>query len=191
MTLSEKEGEKVIWMGDSSGANIILCSVMENLRREAEETIKTGEDEERIPRPVSVMAISPSTDLTRSNTDIQKIAPHDPFMTPAIIKDTAKAWLGDDIDATNPIVSPLFGDFGLLKKSGIRIHGVTAGYDVLSPDGVVFRERLEENGVEGNWLHWEKQMHCFVLTAPYRLREGREGLEWVVDVLKRDLDTHP
>jgi len=108
-------------------------------------------------------------------------------MTPSIIKATAAAWLGEDVSASDPIVSPIYGNFKFLGASGIKIHGVTAGYDVLSPDGVVYREKLEENKVEGIWLHWERQMHCFVLTAKYGLREGREGVEWIIDVLRKDL----
>lgn len=174
----------MIWMGDSSGGNIILCLIMESLR--LEESVQDGE-KTRIPRPVSVMAISPSTDLTRSNPAINSVAPHDPLMTPSIIKATAAAWLGEEISATDPIVSPVYGDFNLLARSGIKIHGVTAGYDVLSPDGVLYREKLDVHGVQGEWLHWERQMHCFVLTAKYGLKEAREGIDWIVDVLTRDL----
>lgn len=182
--MAGQAGEKVLWMGDSSGANIILCLVMEALRQEALEP-----ETEKTPRPVSLMNICPSTDLTRSNPDIEKLRKFDPFMTPEIIKQTAKAWISDDVDAADRMVSPINGDFSLLKKSGIKVHGVTAGYDVLSPDGVVFRKRLEEFRVKGEWLHWEKQMHCFPLTAPYRLKEGKEGLQWIMEIVKKDWES--
>ena len=189
MRTSHQNNEKVIWIGDSSGANIILSLIMETLRLESSHdgNDRQQEKEKKIPRPISALVISPSTDLTRSNPRIHSIAPHDPFMTPSIIKATAAAWLGEDVSASDPIVSPIYGNFKFLGASGIKIHGVTAGYDVLSPDGVVYREKLEENKVEGIWLHWERQMHCFVLTAKYGLREGREGVEWIIDVLRKDL----
>lgn len=181
MRMAEHAGERVTFMGDSSGANIVLCLALEALRQEAE-----NPEMERTPRPVSLMAISPSTDMTRNNPDIEKLRKFDPLLSPEIIKATAKAWYADDVDPKDRIVSPINADISLLAKSGIKVHGVTAGYDVLSPDGVIFRNKCSEHGVQGEWLHWEKQMHCFVLTAPYRLSEGRKGLEWVVDVLKRD-----
>ncbi|KAJ4339313.1 hypothetical protein N0V95_007806 [Ascochyta clinopodiicola] len=181
MRTADHAGERVTFMGDSSGANIALCLVMEALRQEAEDPKMP-----RTPTPHSVMVISPSTDMTRSNPDIEKLRPFDPLLSPEIIRATAKAWTADDVDPADRTVSPINADFSLLARSGIKVHGVTAGYDVLSPDGVRFRDRCAEFGIRGEWLHWEKQMHCFVLTAPYRLSEGRRGLEWVIDVLRRD-----
>lgn len=181
MRMADHAGERVTFMGDSSGANIVLCLIMEALREEAE-----NPDMERTPLPSSAMVISPSTDMTRTNPDIEKLRAFDPLLSPEIIRATATAWCAPDMDPAHYTVSPINADFALLAKSGIKIHGVTAGYDVLSPDGVVFRKRLAEFGVRGEWLHWEKQMHCFVLTAPYHLREGVEAMKWVVDVLRRD-----
>lgn len=174
-------GETVTFMGDSSGANIILCLTMEALRQEAADPSM-----EPSPRPVSLITICPSTDMTRKNPDIEKKRKFDPLLSPDIIRKTAAAWVGKDIDPADRIVSPINADFSLLAASGIRVHGVTAGYDVLSPDGVVFRNKLAEYGVKGEWLHWDKQMHCFVLTAPYRLSEGKQALHWIIDVVKRD-----
>jgi acetyl esterase/lipase len=181
MSMAEHAGERVTFMGDSSGANIVLCLVLEALRQEAEDP---GLD--RTPRPISLMVISPSTDLTRTNPDIEKLRKFDPFLSPEIIKATAKAWCADDINPADRIVSPINADISLLAQSGIKVHGVTAGYDVLSPDGVVYRNKCADHGVQGEWLHWEKQMHCFVLTAPYHLSEGKRGLDWIIDVIKRD-----
>jgi acetyl esterase/lipase len=174
-------GETVTFMGDSSGSNIILCLAMEALRQEAEDA-----NLPRSPRPVSLINICPSTDMTRTNPDIEKKRKDDPLLSPEAIQDTAKAWIGNDVDPADRIVSPINADFSLLAESGIRVHGITAGYDVLSPDGVVFRNKLSEYGIKGDWLHWDKQMHCFVLTAPYRLREGKEALRWIIDVIKKD-----
>jgi acetyl esterase/lipase len=179
--MAEQAGERVTFMGDSSGANIVLCLILEALRQEAEDPTM-----ERTPRPISIMVISPSTDLTRNNPDIEKLRKFDPLLSPELIKETARAWHADDVDPADRIVSPINADISLLAKSGIKVHGITAGYDVLSPDGVIFRNKCSEHGVQGEWLHWEKQMHCFVLTAPYHLSEGKQGLEWLIDVIKRD-----
>lgn len=182
---AEEAGEKVILAGDSSGANIALCLLLEALREDAESMSKTGIDIRQLPHAVAVMAISPSTDLTRKNPDIERIKDHDPFLTPEIIKQTAKAWHAD-WDPADRRVSPINADISLLAKRGIKIHGVTAGYDVLSPDGIMFRERCAKEGVEGEWLEWDKQMHCFVLMQPYGIREGVEGAKWMIDVLKKE-----
>ena len=62
---------------------------------------------------------------------------------------------------------------------------MTGGYDILTPDGLLFRDRLVEAGVGGSWLHWEKQMHVFPLAWRYGLRESREAKDWCVDVLRK------
>ncbi|KAF2125432.1 esterase/lipase [Dothidotthia symphoricarpi CBS 119687] len=185
MAAADEAGERVILAGDSSGANIALSLVLEALREDAENMASTGLDMQQIPHAMAVMAISPSTDLTRKNPDIQKIAPHDPLLTPDVIKQTAKAWHAD-WDPADRRVSPVNADVSLLARRGVKVHGVTAGYDVLSPDGIIFRDSCAREGVKGEWLQWEKQMHCFVLMMPYGIREAKEAVEWVVDVLRKE-----
>ncbi|KAH7396247.1 alpha/beta hydrolase fold-domain-containing protein [Pyrenochaeta sp. MPI-SDFR-AT-0127] len=177
----KESGERVILVGDSSGANVVLSLVLEALR----EDTQAGQDPRQIPHAVAVMAICPSTDLTRDNPDINKIAPKDPLLTPDIIKETAKAWY-NEWDPADRRVSPINNDISLFAKRGIHVHGITAGYDVLSPDGVIFRDSCAKHGVKGEWIHWEKQMHCFVLTMPYGLREAQEGVQWMIDVLNKE-----
>jgi acetyl esterase/lipase len=183
MAEAEEAGERVILAGDSSGANIALCLVLEALREDAEQ--KAELDMKPNAHPVAIMAICPSTDLTRTNPDINAIAKFDPLLTPKIIRQTAKAWQGD-WDATDRRISPINAEVSLLAKNGIHVHGITAGCDVLSPDGVVFREKCKEQGVQGEWVHWGKQMHCFILTMPYGLVEAKNAMQWVIDMLRKE-----
>jgi acetyl esterase/lipase len=181
----EEEGHRVILAGDSSGGNIVLSLVLEALREDEAMDSSLKEEDKHAPHPTALLVISPSTDLTRSNPEIEKLRHLDPLLTPTFIKETAKAWRGD-WDATDRRLSPINADISLLAKYGIRVHGVTGGYDILAPDSIIFRNKCEEVRVTGQWLEWEKQMHCFVLTWPYGLREGREGVGWMIDVLKKE-----
>lgn len=181
MAEAEAAGERVILAGDSSGANIVLCLPLEALREDNEAGLELKES----PAPIAIMAVSPSTDLTRSNPEIKKMAHRDPLLTPEVIKGTAKAWCGD-WNPEDRRVSPLNNDISLLAKRGIRVHGITAGCDVLCPDGVRFRDRCAEEGVKGEWVHWENQMHCFVLMLPYGLQEAKDGVQWIIDTLKKE-----
>jgi acetyl esterase/lipase len=182
MAEAEEAGEKVILAGDSSGSNIALCLVLEALREDSEnESVEI----KQLSHPVAIMNICPSTDLTRTNPDIDKVAPRDPLLTPKIIRATAKAWQGD-WEPNDRRISPINGDISLLAKKGIKVHGITAGCDVLSPDGIIFRTKCAEAGVDGEWVHWEKQMHCFVLTMPYGLVEAKDAVQWIIDVLKKE-----
>jgi acetyl esterase/lipase len=185
MAEASQAGDRVILAGDSSGANMVLCFTLEALREDADSGLDVSDEKTSSSHPVAIMAISPSTDLTRTNPDIKKIAHLDPLLTPDVINQTAKAWTGD-WDPADRRVSPINADISLLAKRGIKVHGITAGCDVLAPDGVIFRNRCSEYNVQGEWLHWEKQIHCFVLTLPYGLREAKEGVEWIIDVLKKE-----
>ncbi|KAF1967316.1 esterase/lipase [Bimuria novae-zelandiae CBS 107.79] len=183
MDRAEEVGEKVILAGDSSGGNIVLSLILEALQADDEEAMQS--EIKCRPHPVAVFATCPSTDLTRNNPDIKKLEKKDPMLRFKFVKSTAEAWRGD-WDPADRRVTPINANISLLAKYGIHVHGITAGHDILSPDGIIFRKKLEENGVSGQWLHWEKQMHCFVLTYPYGLREAKEAIDWVMDVLKAE-----
>lgn len=184
LSQAQEAGDKVILAGDSSGANIVLSLTLEALKEDTENGLDISDAQTSSAHPVAVMVISPSTDLTRANPDIEKIAKHDPLLTPSVIRQTAGAWTGD-WDPIDRRLSPLNANIALLATRGIKVHGVTAGNDVLAPDGVSFRNKLSEYNVQGEWLHWEKQMHCFVLMLPYGLREAKEGVQWVIERLKK------
>ncbi|PVH99847.1 alpha/beta-hydrolase [Periconia macrospinosa] len=192
MQQADEVGEEVILAGDSSGGNVVLCLTLEALREDAEATLATEDKQPKSPsehrkpsHPVALLTTCPSTDLTRSNPSINALAPLDPILTPEFVNQTARAWIGD-WDASDPRVSPLNADLSLLAKSGIALHGVTAGHDILSPDGVLLRDRAAEAGVNGEWLHWEKQMHCFVLTAGYGVPEAKQAVDWTMRVLRKE-----
>ena len=58
-------------------------------------------------------------------------------------------------------------------------------YDILHPDVKSMKARLEEAAVRGEWLIWDKQMHCFPLAWTYGLPEAKEGKNWILDLLRR------
>jgi acetyl esterase/lipase len=170
---AEEAQEEVILAGDSAGGNIILAITLHAL----------SEDPEcRCPK--ALLAIAPSTDLGRDNPDIQALEKHDPLLRIPFIADTAASWRGE-WDAKDPRVSPLFADVAPFARRGVKVHGVTGGYDILSPDGILFRNKCRDAGVVGEWLHWEKEMHCFFLAFPFKLKESVQAVDWIIDILRR------
>jgi hypothetical protein len=57
---------------------------------------------------------------------------------------------------------------------------VIARHDVPALVIVIFRKKLAECGVKGDWLKWETQMHCFPLTFPYHIREAIDAIAWII-----------
>jgi len=179
MAQAAEKGQRIIMAGDSAGGNVVLAVVLEALREDFESNAAT-----RPPCPVAIIAISPSTDLTRSNPDIEKLKNYDPILTPTFIKETARKWAGG-WDPADPRLSPINANISLLAKAGVKVNGITGGYDILGPDGRLFCDACATAGVAGEWLYWDKQMHCFPLTWPYGFSEAREAVGWMVDVLKK------
>lgn len=177
MELAEEEDEEVVLAGDSAGGNIVLAVLIQALMEDERDGIER-------PTCTSVMAISPSTDLTRSNADMHSIAKKDPILRVPFVIDTAKKWCGE-WSPQDVRVSPLYADLQCIRKRGVKVHGVVGRYDILSPDAILFREKCNQARIQGEWLDWDKQIHVFPLIFRYGLREGHAGKDWVLDVLRR------
>ncbi|RGP73202.1 hypothetical protein FLONG3_6518 [Fusarium longipes] len=192
-------GERVIVAGDSSGGNISLALVTWTLR---------DQDVQVIRPPSAILAINATTDLSHQNPDIKEVDKVDPILSEEAINDTAGKWAPGasnsdqqhnshesmpdshtderlDWSVQDPRVSPIRADLSVCVKNHVKIHGITASHDVLGPEAVEFREKCRREGVDGEWLSWKEQMHCFPLAYKYGLKESKEGLEWILDVIKR------
>jgi acetyl esterase/lipase len=167
--------ESVTLAGDSSGGEIVLCLTLAALTQNI-----------HAPKPTSVLAICPSTDLTRENPMLKSIEKHDPILKRNFVKRTAAAWAGD-WDKADTRISPLHSThLDVFAKAGVKVDGCTAGYDILGPDGVLFRTKLAKNGVEGEWLDWDKMMHVWPLIKVYGIcPESEEAFLWIADLLRR------
>ena len=179
---SAQEGEIVSLTGDSSGGNMILGLAVETMGQE---------DWERKFAPKSLMLVCPSADLRHQSEEEEKIEREgrDPLLVIKEEKRTAGQWAGD-WGVEDVRVSPLLRgeELKVLKEMGTRVHGVTAGHDILTPDTLKLRAKLEELGVEGQWLHWERQMHGFPLAFQYKLKESKEAVAWITQVLKDECE---
>ncbi|KAL9078022.1 MAG: hypothetical protein Q9157_003053 [Trypethelium eluteriae] len=165
--------------------------------------------------PDAILALCPSVFLCRDNDSptLKSIEKKDPLLSINFISDTADAWVGkwqekgrrlradapteevvseppkglpEPWEKTDPRVSPLLGDVAALARAGVRVHGTTGGYDLLSGDARKFRDRCNEEGVHGKWLEWDKQMHCWHLIWSLGLPEAKQAVDWMVEVLREE-----
>ena len=84
-------------MGDSAGGGLAL-TVLQQLQEHQE------------PMPAGTILVSPWTDLSMMNPDLNVAAKHDPFLTLATLKKIGFKYAGDH-PVTDPIVSPIYGNF--------------------------------------------------------------------------------
>ncbi|KAF2649379.1 alpha/beta-hydrolase [Lophiostoma macrostomum CBS 122681] len=173
----EGEEEEVVFAGDSAGGNIVLALVLHILN-----TIPSS------PAPNKLLVISPAVDLREQpqstfSTSLPQADQQDPLLGIPFTNSTAANW-SRGTDPSSPQVSPLLADVDVLRQTGVRMYGISAGNDVLGPPARRFAEVCQEKGVGGMWLHWEGMMHCFPLAWVYGLSEGKEGLKWILEALR-------
>ncbi|KAL9619719.1 MAG: hypothetical protein Q9160_005650 [Pyrenula sp. 1 TL-2023] len=162
--------------GDSAGGNLALVLGIDALTSQ-----EPGHEKLR-----NIMAICPVVDLRNNHPDMSSVDVHDPLLTAKFTGEVAARW-ADSWPRDHVMLSPVVADLNPLARAGISIHGVVADRDVLSLDTVIFKNKCEEVGVGGEWLEWEKAMHCFPLAGAYGkiFPESWEGLEWIIEVLGR------
>jgi acetyl esterase/lipase len=176
--------ETAILAGDSAGGNLALALPLEMLRAAAADASLPPP-----PMPAHILVISPSTDLRRTNPEIPIIERKDPLLRHEFVKATSEVWRGEwpaDDTRLSPLLLPL-STLTALRDRGVQVHGVTGGYDILTPDALLFRDRLMEAGVGGSWLHWEKQMHVYPVAWRYGLKESRQAKDWMVEVINKKM----
>jgi len=174
-----EQGVRITLMGDSAGGNIVLVLGIYAATRWLEDKANPNHT-----CPVKcIFAICPATDLRHQNSEIDAIERKDPLLSRKIIEEVATDWRGD-MSASDPRISPVLAELSVLRRANIKVDGIIGGYDVLASEGLQFREKLAEAGVVGDWLHWEKQMHCFVLMFQYHLPEPAAAKDWILDVLR-------
>lgn len=144
---------KVTIAGDSAGANIAVSLVLEMLKQDPQALV-----------PVAILLISPAVDLAHENPGLKKVERIDPLLRLKVVKDIGRAYAGDWDVATDSRVSPIHAqNLGDLKDRNVAVYGLTSSADILSPDAVIFRDRLLKEGVMGRWLEWEGKKPLFLL----------------------------
>lgn len=181
---AESENCFLTLMGDSAGGNIVLVLGIYAARRWLEEK-GNGGGGDCVVR--NIFAICPATDLRHQHPEIDDKETKDPVLTRKIIEEVADAWKGD-WELSDPRISPVLADLTVLKTAGIKVDGVLGGYDCLAPEGAQFKDKLAEVGITGEWLEWERQMHCFVLMFSYHFAEPAAAKDWILDVLRRNVE---
>lgn len=171
------ENEIVTFAGDSAGGNIVLGLVLHVLSdREIGTTVRA---------PDSLLVVSPTTDCTPQDAEepaLKEAQKHDPILSVPFTNQGAAKWAGD-WDSADPRLTPLNADVSVLAERAVKLYCVTGSYDVLTPPTVKFMEMCKKEHVQGMWLNWDGQMHCFPLAWIYGLRESKEGKEWMVEAL--------
>lgn len=135
------------FLGDSSGAAMAISAVFE-LRKVSE----------KMPRKLILM--SPWLDLTLKNPGIELNKHQDVMMTVERLSNAAAAYVGN-ADATNPMISPMFGDLTGLPPTLIQMG--TA--DLLLTDCRKFYKQCADAGVDVKYEEFPDSFHDFMMLS--------------------------
>ncbi|KFP74587.1 Arylacetamide deacetylase-like 4, partial [Apaloderma vittatum] len=87
---------------------------------------------------------------------------------------------------SEPTLCPLFAEDAVVQKLP-ETFILTCEYDVLRDDGLLYKKRLEDNGVQVTWYHLEDGFHGIVSLYDYcgfSFPSGKRGLDRIVKFIK-------
>jgi len=164
------EPADILIAGESAGGGLCLAILLALKAR-------------NISMPVAAVAISPWTDLTCSSDYYRiknkvSLAPLNSWTV------FSKYYVGEG-QATNPLISPLFGDLKGLPPIFIN-SGVD---DELYEDGEKFFRKAKRAGVDIKFRAGFGMVHCYPLLAPM-FKEATEAMDEIVCFIKSHLNVN-
>lgn len=160
----ETDTRPVVIMGESAGGGLSLALL---------HAICAG----NLPKPLAVVALSPWTDLSNSSESFIRNEHRDVVLAPAAMHRTAESYLGT-AEATNPLASPVFGDFTGAPPVLIQM----SAREILEDDAHRVAARLTACGVDVSLQTWDNTPHAWHLFHGL-VPEADEALEKIREFL--------
>ncbi len=162
---ADAPGQRLVVAGDSAGGNLALALML--ALRDAGERL-----------PDAAALFSPATDLGGGSPSLTGNAERDPMFHGPSLAHLGAAYLGAGGDATNPLVSPVFGDPAGLPP--LLFH--VGAEEVLRDDGLRFAARARAAGVHVETSVWPVVPHAWQLLA--KVPEARRSIARATEFLK-------
>jgi len=156
---------KISFMGDSAGGGLCLATL---------NAIK----EQGLPMPTAVITLSPWTDLACTGDSYQSNA--DTCLSPMGSWTVFSHYYAPDMDKTNPLISPLYGDLAGLPPMRIYV----GSDEVMLSDAIQYAEKAKAAGVDVKLTIGEGLFHCYPICAP-AFPEATEALAELCDFMKQ------
>lgn len=154
--LEDKETDRIILMGDSSGGGIAL-GLAQHLRRMG------------IRQPDKIILLSPWLDVTMSHPEIQNVDRNDPILgIDGLIM--AGAAYAKDWDRKDYRVSPIYGELSGLADIQLFI----STHDLLYPDARKLRDIMQKENLALEYHEYPGLFHDWML---FDIPESRDVLE--------------
>lgn len=163
--LAEHAPEKIIFMGDSSGAGMALG--LAAWLRDA-----------HLPLPKELMLFCPWLDVHTQPEQMDDYLKNDPTLSPWRLRIMGEMWAGSKEAMSDPRVSPMFADPHGLPHMTI----FTGTHDVLCPDILRYHEKLNAQGIDHDLYVFEGMVHDFIA---FPIAQAKPAQELVIRLLKQ------
>ncbi|MGE7839903.1 alpha/beta hydrolase fold domain-containing protein [Lysinibacillus sp. NPDC093712] len=145
-------------MGDSAGGNISL-GLGHLLKMED------------LPQPKDIILLSACVDMSLSNPLIPEYDEKDPLLAREGMEVITKIWAADK-SVTDPLISPIYGNFNGLGK----ITHFIGTHEALYPDAMKLDEKLTEQGIEINTFVYPQMIHVFVVMPTPEAKDAQQKI---------------
>jgi len=157
-----KEGKPIYVMGESVGGTLAL-------------TFTLYLKELGLKLPDAVFPISPLSDFTMDNSEIQKFEDKD-IMTSICLAKSCRHWAENGMSYSDPKVSPIHGNLKGMPKTFIY----NSSDDIVSPDTMLLYDKMKAAGVEVGMLYGKNLWHYAVLfDIPAREQYLKEVISFI------------
>ncbi len=164
-TINEVGTSNLIMLGDSAGGGLAL-SLMEKLEKNA-----------RVPN--KTILISPWLDVSMSNEAMKEVQKKDKNLNINTLKLAGKSY-AKDIETTDYLVSPLYGDVSKLKYVTI----FTGTNDILNPDVYELQKKAEEKNRNIEVKTYDGAAHNWIIEHKNNKELTEKGYKELVDMIK-------
>lgn len=144
--VSKNEVDDIVFMGDSAGGGLALGLA---------QLAKLSHDYYRENKQ-AVILLSPWLDVSTDNQVIKKIQPNDFQLSQVGLSKLGLLWANGETKKAP--ASPLFGDV----DCG-RITLMTGTREILYPDDLLLKQKVESLGIKINFYEYKDKGHCFML----------------------------
>ncbi len=155
--------ENIVVAGDSAGGGLAIALQYE-LR------------EHHIALPLCSVLLSPYLDLTHTGESLKHNAKNDRFLDVFEMRKWAAMYAGDH-DISDPLISPLFGDFSDLPPILVQ----ASMSEVLYDDSVRFVEMAEIKGVDITFQEWHGLIHWWHMFGT--MPEAKEAIDKIIEFI--------
>ena len=124
-------------------------------------TVQLRARELGLPLPAAALLMSPCVDMETTGSSYETNRDSDPFFKRDVVRGIIRGFLGEDTDARDPRVNPLYADLSGLGPLYIQAGGV----ETLADDARLLYEHAAKAGVDARLDIVPDMLHTFQMAA--------------------------